>query len=106
MRIGDARFGNYVADGAEGVEAFCYGPGEALLFCFVLDVARGEVDGDEVACSHALRISYVSSEEPRRIIARVSRTHTVNCFDCSLRVPRVKVPDRLAYDKSQFDFIV
>jgi hypothetical protein len=49
VRVWNARFGNYVADGAESVEALCDGPGEALLFGFLLYVAGGEINGDEIA---------------------------------------------------------
>lgn len=49
MRVRYSRFGDDVADWAEGVEALRYGPWESLLLCFVLDIAAGEVDRDEVA---------------------------------------------------------
>lgn len=42
--------GDEIADGHEGVEAFCNGPGKPLLLGLVLDVSRGHVDGENVAC--------------------------------------------------------
>lgn len=50
VRVGDGGLGDQVADGHEGVEPFGDGPGEALFLCLVLDVAGGEVDGEDVCC--------------------------------------------------------
>jgi hypothetical protein len=42
-------FRNEVADRAERIEAFRYGPWKAFLLCFVLNVSRCEVDRYDVA---------------------------------------------------------
>ena len=49
VRVLDARLGDKLGDGHEGVEALGDGPGEALLLRLVLHVAGGHVDGEEVA---------------------------------------------------------
>jgi hypothetical protein len=48
--IRNARLGDLLGNGQEGVEALGDGPGEALLLCIVLDVPAGHVYGEEVAC--------------------------------------------------------
>ena len=48
VRVLDARLGDELGDGHEGVEALGDGPGEALFLGFVLDVAGSHVDGDGV----------------------------------------------------------
>ena len=109
MRIGDLGFGDYVAYGAEGVEAFCYGPGEAFLFGFVLHVAGGEVDGDHVACVVSMMLAMHEHHDLREdILVGICmllcvemcvvdlEIHTINRFDRLLRVPRIKVAHCLA----------
>lgn len=49
MRVGDLGFEDLLGNGEEGIEAFRNGPGQALLLCLVLDIARGHIDGEEVA---------------------------------------------------------
>jgi len=50
VRVWDRGFWDYSGNGAECVEAFCDGPWKPLFLCFVLDVPRGEVDSEDVAC--------------------------------------------------------
>ena len=54
MRIRDRGERDGRRDGAEGVEALGRGPGKTLALGFILDVARGEVDGGDVVGDYAV----------------------------------------------------
>ena len=99
MRVRDARFGNLLGDREEGVEAFGDGPRETLLFGFVLHVARGHVNCEEVACTLPINTHHSSS-----IV--VIRERTPDSIQRALIVRRVQIPHRLAHDQPQLDFIV
>ena len=49
MRIRNPRLGNLLGYGEECIEPLRDGPGKALLFSFVLDVASCHVYGEEIA---------------------------------------------------------
>lgn len=48
MRVRDLRFEDFLGNGKEGIKAFRNGPGQALLLRFILDIARGHIDGEKV----------------------------------------------------------
>lgn len=106
VRVRDARLGDALRDGQEGVEPFSDRPGQALTLGFVLDVAGRHVDCEDVAFLPS------AWSAPRTVRSTQSNwggggdKRTINRIHRPRVILRVQIPHRLPHHQAQLHLVV